>query len=138
MLEGTRQYEISFLTLREGDKETVKAVIAGAQGEILSEGRYAEIRLAYPINKQTSAFFGSIVFSALPEKAPEIEKKLRFAEGVLRSLIVTPVPAKQQARSFDAEAPKAPKQEKVTEEAEVKSAPVDDNSLDEKLQEILG
>ncbi len=135
MLEGTRQYEISFLTLREGDKETVKAVIAGAQGEILSEGRYAEIRLAYPINKQTSAFFGSIVFSALPEKAPEIEKKLRFAEGVLRSLIVTPVPAKP-TKSFASE--EAPKAEKKETEAEVKSAPVDDNSLDEKLQEILG
>ncbi len=135
MLEGTRQYEISFLTLREGDKEAVQAAIAGAQGEILSEGRYAETRLAYPIKKQTSAFFGSIVFSVLPEKAPEIEKKLRFTEGVLRFLIVTPVPEKP-TKSFSPR--EEIKEEKKEVEAEVKAAPVDDDTLDEKLQEILG
>lgn len=145
MLEGARQYEISFLALREGDKETVKTVIAGAQGEILSEGRYAEMKLAYPIEKQTSAFFGSFVFSAIPEKAVEIEKALRFTDGILRFLVITP-PARKSTRTFQPRTTEAAvveqKEEKITEEPSVKTEEkaeeVSDTALDEKLQEILG
>lgn len=146
MLEGARQYEISFLALREGDKETVKTVIAGAQGEILSEGRYAEMKLAYPIEKQTSAFFGSFVFSATPEKAVELEKLLRFTEGVLRFIIVTPAPRKPtrsfQPRTAESLAPvaelKEEKSEEISVKPEEKTEEVSDADLDNKLQEILG
>ena len=147
MLEGARQYEISFLALREGDKEAVQTAIAGAQGEIISEGRYAEMKLAYPIKKQTSAFFGSFVFSASPEKAVEVEKTLRFADGILRFLIITPPPRKPiktfQPRSAERSAPVAPKKEEGSAEgSSVKSVEevpeVNEADLNDKLEQILG
>lgn len=145
MQDSARQYEISFLALREGDKEAVKAAIAGAQGEILSEGRYAEMKLAYPIKKQTSAFFGSFVFSAMPEKAVEMEKALRFADGILRFLTITPPPRKP-TRTFQPRTTEAAvteqREEKAPEESSVKTEEkaeeVSDVVLNEKLQEILG
>lgn len=146
MLEGARQYEISFLTLREGDKEAVVTAIAGAQGEIISEGRYAEIKLAYPIKKQTSAFFGSFIFSATPEKEVELEKALRFTEGVLRFIIITPPPRKPtrsfQPRTAESLAPaaelKEEKPEEISVKPEEKTEEVNDADLNDKLQEILG
>lgn len=147
MLEGARQYEISFLALREGDKDAVQAAILGAQGEIVSEGRYAEIKLAYPVKKQTSAFFGSLVFSAAPEKAVEVEKTLKFSEGILRVLIITPPPRKpirnyqpKPVESVVSEAKEADliEEPSVVAREEAPSGKVNEADFNEKLQEILG
>lgn len=94
MLEGNKQYEIAFLTSNESGKEMVSKALNDIQATVVSEARFSEIRLAYPIKKQMSAGFGSTIFETTPAKVVELDKVLRFTEGVLRFLIVTPVPRK--------------------------------------------
>ncbi|MFA4999707.1 MAG: 30S ribosomal protein S6 [Parcubacteria group bacterium] len=126
-----RQYEISFLVRIESDKEAVFAALNKARAENLSEGKILEIKLAYPIKKQTSAFFGSAVFEAMPEDVSKIDESLKFADGVLRFLLVTP-PAKKPTLRFASEE----KTERGSS-IETKTPNVDDKEFDEKLTEIL-
>lgn len=100
MLEGNKQYEIAFLTSDESGKEVVSKALNDIQATVVSEGKFSEIKLAYPIKKQMSAGFGSFVFETDPAKAPELDKTLRFAEEILRFLIVTPVPRKSTGIKF--------------------------------------
>lgn len=154
MSEGKKQYEISFLARNEGDKDEVMKALAAINAEILVDGKYSEIRLAYPVKKQTVAYFGFVDFSVEAEKIAELDNKLRFYEGILRFLIITPPPRKPipraERRSDDAApaeqatAASAPiaaeesvKEEEVSVEPEVKAEEVNDELLDQKLDEIL-
>jgi len=89
MTEGKKQYTISYLAKTESDKETVLKSLNHIGAQNLAEGRLTELKLAYPIKKQTSAFFGSITFEVVPEMIIKIDEQLKFAEGILRFLIVT-------------------------------------------------
>lgn len=97
MLEGNKQYEIAFLAANESGKEVVLKTLNDVKATIVSEGRFSEIRLAYPIKKQMSAGFGSFVFEVSPEKSVEVDKILKLSGEILRFLIVTPVPRKPVA-----------------------------------------
>jgi len=88
MTEDKKQYTISYLARVETDKESVLKSLKEANASIFAEGRISELKLAYPIKKQTSAFFGSIVFETAPETISKIDEKLKFEEGILRFLIV--------------------------------------------------
>ena len=144
-----KQYEISYLTRTEADKDTVLTALGETGAENLQEGRMAEIKLAYPIKKQTSAFFGSTVFEAGPESISKINDILKFAEGILRFLIVTPPAQKPQPRfggrdkAIEGETVEQAKNEEALVKAEKeasepeKKAEIDDTALDEKLEEIL-
>lgn len=142
MSEEKKQYEISFLVKTEPDKDAVFQALA--QVNIISEGRFLEIKLAYPIAKQTVAYFGSVIFEAGPEDINEIDSKMKFTESVLRFLIVTPPPKKSVSRfagqkpmlkEINAAAENVPENPvKKTDDAREE---VDEAVLDEKLKEIL-
>ena len=89
MTEGRKQYTISYLAKTESDKEAVLKSLNHIGAQNLAEGRLTELKLAYPIKKQTSALFGSITFEVEPEMITKIDEQLKFTEGVLRFLIVT-------------------------------------------------
>jgi ribosomal protein S6 len=145
MSEEKKQYEISFLTRTEADKQVILKTLADISAEQITEGRFSEIRLAYPIKKQTVAYFGSIVFDALPGEVTKLDNILRFEEGILRFLFVTP-PARKPVSRF-AQKPTIEGEAVVSEEVkteEAESIPekeekekVDEVALDEKLEEIL-
>jgi len=148
MSEGKKQYEISFLARNEGDKDEVMKALAAIDAEILVDGKYSEIRLAYPVKKQTVAYFGYVYFSVEAEKIATLDSKLKFYDGILRFLIITPPPRKPapraERRSEDASTSEAPAQkaeETVKEEAPVVEEKVEeavnDELLDQKLDEIL-
>jgi ribosomal protein S6 len=155
MALDNKQYEISYLARTEADKDAVIKIINEANAENVTEGRILEIKLAYPVKKQTSAFFGFVVFEALPETITKINDSLKFAEGILRFLIITPPPQKPQPRFFgrdkseenlsemnnrkveEAGTPIKNEEEIVAPETETEPK-VDDAAFNEKLEEILG
>jgi len=92
MTEEKKQYTISYLVKTESGKEAVLKSLNKANVQNLVEGRFAELKLAYPIKKQTSAFFGSTTFKASPETIIKIDEQFKSIEDLLRFLIVaTPV-----------------------------------------------
>jgi ribosomal protein S6 len=149
MLTENKQYEISYLVRTEADKNAVLKVLQDINAENVVEGKLAEIRLTYPVKKQTSALFGFTVFEANPELIAKINPLLKFAEGVLRFLIVTPPPKKSQPRFSDrgrAETQVKTENENIGQIDSESSLPnlssenkseVDDAAFDEKLEEIL-
>ena len=146
MSEGKKQYEVSFLALNEGDKEEIMKALIAIDAEVLVVGRYSEIKLAYPIKKQTVAYFGFVDFMADADKISLFEKSLRFNEKVLRFLIITPPPKKplpRTERRGDApvieSAPVVFETEEVVEEAEPReeNEGINNELFDQKLDEIL-
>jgi len=92
MTEEKKQYTISYLVKTESGKEAVLKCLNKINVQNLVEGRFTELKLAYPIKKQTSAFFGSITFKALPETIIKIDEQFKSIEDVLRFLVIaTPV-----------------------------------------------
>ena len=89
MIEEKKQYSISYLAKTEADKVIVLNSLneVGALNPV--EGRATELKLAYPIKKQTSALFGSITFEASPDTISKIDERLKFVDGILRFLIVS-------------------------------------------------
>ena len=92
MTEEKKQYTISYLVKTESGKEAVLNSLNKVSVQNLVEGRFTELKLAYPIKKQTSAFFGSMAFKASPETIIKIDEQFKFIEDILRFLIIaTPV-----------------------------------------------
>jgi len=98
MIDGKKQYTISYLARTEADKESVLKSLKEVNALTLTEGRVSELKLAYPIKKQTSAFFGFIAFEVAPEAISKIDEQLKFEEGILRFLIVIAPARKLNAR----------------------------------------
>lgn len=94
-------YEISFLVNASEGAEAIKKLLADLKAEIITEGPVAEIQLAYPIEKKTSAFFGYTHFKLATEKMQELNDTLRLDKGVLRFLVITPIPAKPIPRRME-------------------------------------
>lgn len=153
MSEAVKKYEISFLTKTEADKEVVLKVLKDVGASITEEGKFSEIKLAYPIKKNTVAFFGSIVFESASKGVSKIGEAFKFSDGVLRFLVITPPPKKPVPRlSFD-QKPEIKKselntssnsggekeEEKIIKESSEKSEKeeVNDTAFNEKLDEIL-
>lgn len=142
MSEGKKHYEISFLARNEGDKDLVTKALADIGAEITNQGRYSEIRLAYPIKKQTVAYFGFYDFEAEAGNIAKLEGALRYSDAILRSLIITPPPRKPapraERRPVDAPAEAAVEVKEAAPEPVAEKAPeVNEELLDQKLNEII-
>jgi ribosomal protein S6 len=125
-----KEYEISFLLLKDGfDGEIEKAVMAEG-GEVFYKKPAVSLRLAYPINKQPSAYFGFMYFRASPSAAEKIQRQLKLNPDILRFLIITPpMPVKEEKKKYAPSAPKIPPA--VAEPA------LSNEALEKKLEEIL-
>lgn len=131
-----KEYEIAFL-VKEGEAQAgVLGAIKANQGEVYYESSVNQIKLAYPINKQTSAFFGFCEFRASAETVKQISEKLKLEPQVVRFLIVVP-PKKAAATHEPKEA--APLQTEPKPAAKMQAAPqiLSNEALEQKLEEIL-
>ncbi len=89
-MEDKKEYELSYiLPTEEAGIEVEKAIVA-AGGEITTKSPIQSMKLAYPIKKHASAFFGFFYLNALPENVVKLHDALRVNKNVLRHLIVTP------------------------------------------------
>lgn len=131
-----KEYEISFLVRQEGEAKEVVSALKRHGAEVSYEAPLNKIRLAYPIKRETSAYFGYVWFFAMPEAIAQVEHDLRLNKEVLRFLVVTDIvkktaPEKREMREAPKSAPLAPvaalpKEKELTNE-----------DLEKKLEEIL-
>lgn len=142
MPETIRDYELAYLLdPRLTDEEILKwqenfknFLATEMTGEFKKEVSAKKRKLAYPVKKQSLAYFGSIYFVSQPEKVDLLDKKLKLENNVLRYLIL------QVDRRKQKELLRREKEilEKVFKKVEIKDkAKVDLEELDKKLEEIL-
>jgi small subunit ribosomal protein S6 len=88
-------YETIFLTRTDLStealdelKEKLKTIITQYDGEILKSEEWGKKALAYPIQKETRAYYTYIVYSGNDAVVAEIERNFRMLEYVLRFLTV--------------------------------------------------
>ncbi len=90
-----KRYETTFLlptTLQdEGINASIKRfedVVTKNGGKLIETERWGVRRLAYPINKQTSAFYVSLHYTAPGETNAKVDRAFHLDEEVLRWLIL--------------------------------------------------
>ncbi|PIR44011.1 hypothetical protein COV23_02225 [Candidatus Wolfebacteria bacterium CG10_big_fil_rev_8_21_14_0_10_31_9] len=142
MEKELKNYEIGFLFIEETDEREVGDALKGYKAQILHEGIAKKIKLAYPIKKQTSAYFAFIQFSLDPELVKPLSDQIKLNKKVLRALIFS-IPDKQLTKNKETRGEKAERppreKRKLTEEVVKKNKPeiVDNELLEKKLEEIL-
>ncbi|MBI3630749.1 MAG: 30S ribosomal protein S6 [Candidatus Sungbacteria bacterium] len=145
-----KNYELAYLlspALAEDAALRAAAKLTGAIEQARGLVKHMETpkkrRLAYPIRKETSGYFGWITFTLAPESVAELERKIKEESALLRySLVeeeietrvpyVRPVVARRAVTAQKATPPQAMGRETPTEEK------LDLEALDKKLEEILG
>ena len=89
------KYELVYVIDTTLDDDARKAVMDRFHGMLESLGgkvekveEWGKRRLAYPINYKTEGYYVLMTFVSGPAFPRELDRKLRIAEGVMRSLIV--------------------------------------------------
>ena len=139
--KDNKKYEIGFLAKEEGFKDKLVKLVGDFGGEIIDNGGLSRIKLAYPIKKETSAFFGYFYFSCQSEIIKKISENLKLNSEILRHIIIS-TPVIQQAIQS---APKRPRRVFSSEiptmaAASRKPKPqsvLSNEALEKKLEEIL-
>lgn len=128
--EGRKEYEISYLLTAPEAEQEVVSVLKQNGAEISMQKPLASIVLAYPIKRNTSAYFGFCHFTADAAAIKPMDDALRLKKGVIRFLVMTPA-VKVPAPSIY-----AAKGDKVEKKPAAPTA-LSNEALSEKLEEIL-
>ncbi|MBI5306252.1 30S ribosomal protein S6 [Candidatus Wolfebacteria bacterium] len=88
MEKENKKYEIGFLASSEEARNSIIEALKKYKAEIFNEGDFKKIKLAYPVKKQISAFFGYIQFSANPSIIAGLKDSLKLNSQVLRFIVV--------------------------------------------------
>jgi small subunit ribosomal protein S6 len=88
-----RLYETAFLiTPKLDEEETEKLiqkmadVVAEKKGKMIKIDRWGKKKLAYPVEKHNEAFYVFFHYEGEPDIPPELERRFRQTESVLRYL----------------------------------------------------
>ena len=128
MLNEPKFYEIAFLIKNPEEEKAIVDLINQYQGKIFHKAPLREIKLAYPIKKHTSAYFGCIQFELLPADIEKVSQSVKLNSLILRHLTITsPVMERiSEKRTEYTKQPLIARKQILTNEA-----------LEEKLEEIL-
>lgn len=129
MLSDPKFYEIAFLVKNPEEEKTVIDLINQYKGKVIQKSPLKELKLAYPIKKHITAYFGCVQFELLPADIEKVSQSLKLNSQILRYLAITPPIMKQEKRIMGVKEhikPPAVSQPVLTNEA-----------LEEKLEEIL-
>ena len=94
MAKITANYEVVYVLDPAQGEENTAALVAKFKTLVEQNGTLAEVEewgkrhLAYPINYKTEGYYVLMTFVSGPAFPRELDRKLRIAEGVMRSLIV--------------------------------------------------
>ena len=94
MAKITANYEVVYvLDPAQGEENTAALVakfktLAEQNGSAVEVEEWGNRKLAYPINYKTEGYYVLMTFVSGPAFPRELDRKLRIAEGVMRSLIV--------------------------------------------------
>lgn len=140
--QAKKKYEVSFLSKSESGAALVVGHLTGYGAEIVNEGNLSNMKLAYPINKQESAYFGCISCYMPTDSISKVHDAVRLDKEILRMLILSAPAAREnidvqirqpmtQGLPKKTQRPRMEKQESVEKEA------LSNELLEEKLEEIL-
>lgn len=124
-----KAYEISYLLKTEEDVGLVIKVLSGLGAEIVNESAVSEIRLSYPIKKETKAYFVYLHFNLDPGLVAKLRNTLQLNGKILRFLIITPPFVKSQPRREILEFRTRP--------VEPPRVELSNDALEERLEEII-
>ena len=94
MAKVTANYEVVFVVDPAQGEEAVAAQVNNFKTLIEQNASNVEVeewgtrKLAYPINYKTEGYYVLVNFTSAPEFPRELDRKLRIADGIMRSLIV--------------------------------------------------
>ncbi|WP_127530024.1 30S ribosomal protein S6 [Paenibacillus kobensis] len=93
-----RKYEVMYILRSDVEQEAVQAIvekfnaiITNGGGEVAKTDIIGKRRLAYEINKQRDGIFVLVHFSAPVEVIVELDRVMKIADEVIRTLIVKDV-----------------------------------------------
>jgi ribosomal protein S6 len=130
-----REYELAFLLSDPAAAEEIEQTLRKKGAAISYANPAILIKLAYPIAKQTNAYFGFYHFRAEREKISEMREALRQLKAVQRFLITTP-PLKPFTRQSKPQRPASPlEQPKPAQTPE--PAVLTNEALEQTIVEIL-
>lgn len=146
-----KKYELAYLlspAVAEGDTLNwagrIAKLIEESKGMVRHQENPRKIRLAYPVKKERSAYFGWITFTAAPDLLSMLEKRMKSAENVIRHMVVEeeeipPQPLRTFApRTFAPRPAPAKPRFPIPEAPKKEEERLDLEELDKKLEEILG
>lgn len=150
MKEEIKNYEIGFLAKSEEDREGLVKTLKNRQFSIIDGGDFSRIKLAYPIKKESFAYFGYLYFSGKPEDIKELKNELSPSSKILRFIIISePVMMEKNKEqeeqrvisekiSFEAPASTPTINQPLKEKPEKpKTGTLSNEELEKKLEEIL-
>ena len=94
MAKVTANYEVVFIVDPAQGEEGVAALVNNFKTLIEQNASTVEVeewgtrKLAYPIDYKTEGYYVLVNFTCAPEFPHELNRKLRIADGIMRSLIV--------------------------------------------------
>ena len=94
MAKISANYEVVFVVDPAQGEEAVAAQVNNFKTLIEQNASNVEVeewgtrKLAYPINYKTEGYYVLVNFTSAPEFPRELDRKLRIADGIMRSLIV--------------------------------------------------
>ena len=94
MAKVSANYEVVFVVDPAQGEEAVAAQVANFKALAEQNGSNVEVeewgtrKLAYPINYKTEGYYVLMTFTSEPSFPRELDRKLRIADGIMRSLIV--------------------------------------------------
>ncbi len=134
MGDDFRSYEVAFLVKSPEEEKVVADLINQHKGNILQKSQIKETKLAYPIKKHSSAYFGYMHFELLPADLERLSNSLKLNPAVLRYLTVLAPAVKKPSERKSAEK----ENKEVPAPAVTASRSILTNeALEEKLEEIL-
>ncbi len=136
-----KTYEIGFLTKEEDGVQEIANIINGHKATIINDGQIKKIQLSYPIEKQTAAYFGYLLFSLEPQSLAKLSDALKINSKILRFLIIIPTTVKPLAPSAGPVKKDYPiKPVKPVQQLQQKTSQpqtLSNEALERKLEEIL-
>ena len=94
MAKVSANYEVVFVVDPARGEEGVAALVNNFKTLIEQNASNVEVeewgtrKLAYPIDYKTEGYYVLVNFTCAPEFPRELDRKLRIADGIMRSLIV--------------------------------------------------
>ena len=94
MAKISANYEVVYIIDPAQSEEAIAATVAKFQtlaeqnGSDVVVEEWGNRKLAYPIDYKTEGYYVPMSFTSEPSSPRELDRKLRIAEGVMRSLIV--------------------------------------------------
>lgn len=92
-----RKYEVMYIIRPDVEQENVQALVEKFNGIISNGGEVTKTdvigkrRLAYEINKIRDGYYVLVHFNATPEVVNELDRVMKIADEVIRTLIVRDV-----------------------------------------------